>query len=222
MELTNEQALAEAKKRGLVPNDTKTPTVSKEAIFKIAIKRGLIKPREDGAGFLTRTKFSFADSDLGRKQVLEEEYGKGRAMKMGDRWLINDKKGWNYVDEDSLSWNDVGDLIGELPEVATATVGGAAGTIAGSGGASVPLGIAGATVGGAGGRGIKKLIARALGIKDSQTATEITQDMLESGLWGGAGQGAGLVLGKVLNKSLSPFKNKMTSSAQGRETLANK
>ena len=126
MEITKEQALAEAKKRGLVPGEAKAPSISREEVFKVAMERGLIKPREDGAGFLIRTKFSFADSDLGRKRVLEEEYGKGNSIKIGDNWLVKDKKGWNQLDGSSVLWDEIGDLadvVGELLEVTTATVG---------------------------------------------------------------------------------------------------
>ena len=103
MELTQEEALNIAKQRGLVSQDyqIQKAELSQEEALKMGIERGLVKPREDGAGFLVRTKFSFADTDAEKKQVLEDEYGKGNAYKYGDRWMINEggKKGFNYVDE---------------------------------------------------------------------------------------------------------------------------
>lgn len=218
MELTREEALKIAKERGLVPQDYQLPKaeLSQEEAIKIGIERGLIKPREDGAGFLTRTKFSFADTDKGRKQVLEDEYGKGNAYKYGDRWLINEgkNKGWNYVDENKLSWKDVADLIGDTPEVAGAT----AGAVLGSGVMSIPA----AGAGGAVGTGVKKLIAKAMGVDDRQTPMEIAQDLGESALWSSGGQAVGLGLVKGANKVLSPFADKMTPEAIARRELAKK
>lgn len=216
MSLSKEEAFKIAKERGLIPQDSVLPKteLSKEEALEIALERGLVKPREDGAGFLTRTKFSFADTDTGRKQVLEDEYGKGSAYKVNGRWLIKDEKGLNYVDEDSLSWTDAADLIGDIPEM----VGSGAGLFAGTGAGSIPLAMAG----GAGGRGVKKVIAKALGVNDSQTATEITKDMLESGLWSGGGQALGLGVAKLGSKALAPFKNKMTNEAVLRKNNANK
>ena len=218
MELTQEEALRIAKERGLVPQDYQLPKfeISQEEALKIGIERGLIKPREDGAGFLTRTKFSFADTDKGRKQVLEEEYGKGNAYKIGDRWLINEgkNKGWNYVDENKLSWKDVADLAGDVPEVAGAT----AGAVLGSGVMSIPA----AGVSGAVGTGVKKLIAKGIGIKNGQTPSEIAQDLGESALWSSGGQAVGLGIVKGANKALAPFADKMTPEAIARRELAKK
>ena len=216
MELTKEKALELAKERGLIPQDYEVPKVelSQEDAIKIGIERGLIKPREDGAGFLTRTKFSFADTDKGRKQVLEEKYGKNSAFKIDDRWLVRDEKGWNFVDENKLSWKDVADFAGDVPEM----VGGTAGAIAGTGWGSVPLAAGGTALG----AGAKKLIAKAMGINDNQTASEIAQDLGTSAAIGGVGQGVGVGLVKGANKVLAPFKGKMTPEAIARKDLAQK
>ena len=214
MGISREEALAIAKERGLIPQDYKVPAPSREEAFKLAIERGLIKPREDGAGFLTRTKFSFADSDAGRKQVLEDEYGKGKAIKFEGRWLISDKKGWNFVDEDGLSWNDAADLIGDIPEL----IGSVAGFVGGSGPASIPA----AAAGGAGGRLVKKGIANLLGIDNEQSLIENVKDLGESAAYAGTGQALGLGLVKVGGKILAPFKNKMTPEAIARRDLASK
>lgn len=218
MELTQEEALRIGKERGLVPQDYQLPKkeLSQEEVIKIGIERGLVKPREDGAGFLVRTKFSFADTEKGKKQVLEDEYGKGNAYKYGDRWLVNEggKKGFNFVDENKLSWKDAADLVGDVPEVAGAT----AGAVLGSGVMSIPA----AGVGGAVGTGVKKLIAKGIGIENGQTPAEIAQDLGESTLWSSGGQAAGLGIVKGVNKALAPFADKMTPEAIARRELAKK
>lgn len=197
-------------------DDSKQQQIKENFIMKTLSDIGSIKPREDGAGFLTRTKFSFADTEKGKKQVLEDEYGKGNAYKYGDRWLVNEggKKGFNFVDENKLSWKDAADLVGDVPEVAGAT----AGAVLGSGLMSIPA----AAAGGAAGTGIKKLIAKAMGINDGQTPTEIAKDLGESALWSGGGQAVGLGLIKGANKVLAPFADKMTPEAIARRELASK
>ncbi len=175
-------------------------------IMKTLTNIGAIKPREDGAGFLTRSKFSFASTDAGRKQVLEDEYGKGNAYKIGDRWLINEgkNKGWNYVDEKGFNWKDLADIAGDVPEIA--------GGIIGSRG-----GIVGAGAGSAGGDSIKKLIAKAMGINDNQNATEIAKDMAVSGVVGAGAQGLGNLVGKYgkigVDAITKPFANSMKTNA---------
>ena len=215
MSISREEALKLAKERGLVPQDqTLTSNLSKQDAFKMASDRGLIKPREDGAGFLTRTKFSFADTPQGQKQVLEEDYGKGNALKVGDRWVVKDDKGWNYVDENSLSWNDAADLVGDIPEM----VGAGYGAVAGMGMASVPM----AGLGGAAGDGVKKLIAKAMGINDNQSAGEIAKDLGESAAWSAGGQFAGLKALQAFNKVKAPFAKAMTPEAVARKAQASK
>lgn len=219
MALSKEEALKLAKERGLVASDYKPTPPSRAEAFKIAMERGLVKPRDDGAGFAVRTKFSFADTNQGKQQVLEEEYGKGNAINLGDKWIIKDKKGWNYVDADGFSWQELGkdifaDMTGDLPEMAGASFG----AIGGAGWGSIPL----AAAGGAAGDGVKKIIAKAIGINDNQTTGEIVSDLGESGLWSGVGQGVGNVLVKGINKGLAPFKSKMTADAVARRDLAKK
>lgn len=193
-------------------SDSEQSKIKDNFLIKSLTDIGAIKPREDGAGFLTRTKFSFADTDKGRRQVLEDEYGKGNAFKIDDKWMFLDKKGkLHHVDEEGLNWKDfTADWIGDIPEM----VGGGAGAIAGSGWGSIPL----AAAGSAGGAGIKKLIAKALGIKDEQTASEVAKDLGTSAALGGIGQGVGV--GTV--KALAPFKSKMTPDAIARKELAQK
>ncbi len=216
MNITEQKALEIAKERGLVPQDYQIPKpeLSPQDALKMAINRGLIKPREDGAGFLVRSKFSFADTDKGRKQVLEDSFGKGNAYKIGDRWLVKDNKGWNYVDEEGLSWNDFADLVGDTPEM----LGASAGMFAGSGLGSIPLAASGA----AGGRSVKKLIAKALEIEDNQSVGDIVEDLGTSAAFAGVGQGVGVALAKGLSKIAAPFANKMTPDAIARRDLANK
>lgn len=193
-------------------SDSEQSKIKDNFLIKSLTDIGAIKPREDGAGFLTRTKFSFADTDKGRKQVLEDEYGKGNAIKSGDRWLVYEGKGkgWNAVDEKGLSWKDIADFAGDTPEM----VGGTAGAIAGSGLWSIPTAAGGTALG----AGAKKLIAKAMGIEDNQTATEVAKDLGTSALAGGVGQTIGL----GLVKGLAPFKNKMTPDAIARKELAQK
>ena len=219
MELTQEEALKIAKQRGLVPQDYQIskPELTQEEAMKLGTEKGIIKPREDGAGFLARTKFSFADTDKGRKQVLEDEYGQGNAIKVDDRWLVYEGKGkgWNAVDEDGFNWKDItADFVGDIPEM----VGGAAGAIAGSGLMSIPAAAGGTALG----AGAKKLIAKAMGIEDNQTATEVAKDLGTSAALGGIGQGIGLGVVKGANKVLAPFKGKMTPEAIARKELAQK
>ena len=188
-------------------DDSKQQQIKENFIMKTLSDIGSIKPREDGAGFQVRSKFSFASTDKGKKQVLEDEYGKGNAYKYGDRWLVNEggKKGFNFVDENKLSWKDAADLVGDVPEMVGAGIGGALG----SGIMSVPA----AGAGGAAGTGIKKLIAKAMGINDGQTPTEIAKDLGESALWSGGGQA---VVGTGVwgaNKLLAPFSKSMKSNA---------
>jgi len=216
MKLSQDEAIKLAKERGLISQDYEAPKneLSKQDAIQIALERGLIKPREDGAGFLVRSRFSFADTDKGRKQVLEDEYGKGNAYKIDNRWLVKDKSGWNYVDEDGLSWNDAADIIGDIPEM----IGASAGMLAGSGVASVPMAAGGATAG----RGAKKVIAKLWGIEDNQSATDIAKDLGESALWSGTGQVVGLGAAKSINKLAAPFRSKMTPEAVARRDLASK
>lgn len=193
-------------------SDSEQSKIKDNFLIKSLSDIGAINPREDGAGFLTRTKFSFADTDKGRKQVLEDEYGKGNAIKVDNRWLVYEgkEKGWNAVDEKSLSWKDIADFAGDTPEM----VGGTAGAIAGSGLWSIPLASGGTALG----AGAKKLIAKAMGIEDNQTATEVAKDLGTSAALGGIGQGVGL----GLVKALAPFKSKMTPDAIARKELAQK
>ena len=215
MALSQEEAFKIAKERGLIPQEQEMKsTLSKEEAFQLAMDKGLIKPREDGAGFLTRTRFSFADTDKGRKQVLEDEYGQGNSIKVGDRWLVKDKKGWNYADEKSLSWTDAADLIGDLPEAVGAGVGG----VMGSGWLSVPAAAAGGAIGSA----TKKAIAKGLGINNDQAPMEIASDMGTSATYSALGQGAGVGLVKGVNKILAPYASKMTPEAIARTELARK
>lgn len=203
-------------KLGNLPSDYVNSYDYKKALLKSAINDGLITPREDGAGFKVRTKFSFADTVQGQKKVLEDEYGAGNAYKIGDRWLVRDKNGYNYVDEKGLSFKDVSaDIFGDLPELIGATTGGLIGFGAGGVGS-----VAGASVGGGLGDGVKKLIAKVLGVQDNQSAPDILKDMGDSALISGLGQGAGVLVGKIASKALSPNASKFTQDAKDRKTLA--
>jgi len=221
--ITQEQALEIAKQRGLVPSDYQLPKkeLSKTEAMQLAIERGLIKPREDGAGFLTRTKFSFADTDAERKQVLDDEYGKGNSYKVGNRWLVKDDKGWNYVNEDGLSWGDIGNIAGDIPEIAGTVAGGVAGTVAGPVGAT-----GGAVLGGAAGKSARDLIKNLIGIKETRNLGEKYSDIGKAGIMGGTAEMGGQALAKTggvaLTKLLAPFRSKMTPESVARRDLASK
>lgn len=207
-------------------------------VMKELINIGAVKPREDGAGFLTRTKFSFTDTDAEKKQVLEDEYGKGNAYKYGDRWMINEggKKGFNYVDENKLSWKDTtADIAGDIPEVLGGALGGTAGAI-GVGGVSlgvgaVPGATVGMTVGTGAGRSTKDIIKSLWGIDlrdDNSSFVDKTltkgKRALESGLIGGISDGLANKAGDIgkwgIDKVTKPFANKMTPEAIARRELA--
>ena len=222
MSYTKEELMKEAERRGFVnPNGstidkpeilTSKSKPTKAEVFKFAMERGLIKPRDDGIGFKIRTKFSLADTDNGRMGVLEDKYGKGNVAKINNQWMIRDDKGWNNVDESSLSWNDIADVAGDIPEVAGAV----AGSVAGSGLASVPM----AGVGASAGRGVKKILANLAGVKDNQTPLEIAKDLGESGVYGAGGQLLGLGLGKAIGKAAAPYAKDITPDALLRKQMA--
>jgi hypothetical protein len=209
-----------------IEENQKAHTKTDEDILSELIQNGEVKPREDGAGFLTRTKFSFADTDTGRKQVLEEEYGKGKAFKVGDRWLIQDKKGFNFVDEESLSWTDAADIIGDIPEEAGMLLGAIGGGLTGGGVASPVTAIGGAALGAGMGKSAKNLIAKALGIKDEKNLPQELIDIGKSMSYGASAEMGGRAIGKIgekgINKLLAPFKNDMTPAAIARRDLAKK
>lgn len=192
---------------------------------------GAIKPTEDGAGFMTRSKFGFADTDSERKQVLEDEYGKGNTLKLGDRWVYRDKKGFHYVDEDGLSWKDTtADILGELPEI-IGTTGGAligGGTTFGTGT------VAGASIGAGAGRSVKDLLKDVLGVNDREDKRGFLDKLLsksanvaESAGYGGLSEVGGKVIGDVGKKYIidpifKPFTNSIRPDADIIKSIAKK
>jgi len=158
---------------------------------------------QQGAGLpaSTRALFSFADTDEGRMDVLRKAFGDGNAArnkKTGEFYFKKDGA-WRRADEEGLSWADAIDFAGDVPEL----VGGAAGVVAGT-----PLGpagqIGGAAVGTAAGRGVKKLIAGAMGVEQNQTPMDIASDLGESALLGAGGEAGGKLLGAGVQKVLRP------------------
>lgn len=197
-------------------SDSEQSKIKDNFLIKSLTDIGAIKPREDGAGFLTRTKFGLAKNDKEKRQVLEDEYGKNIAIKTGDRWLVYEGKGkgWNAVDEKGLSWGDIGETLPSMIEPVFQTIGavggGALGGLAGGVGA-VPGTVAGGTVGTGAARSVKDLLRDILGVNDREDKRGFGEKLVDKSLgvvkdasYGGVAELGGIGVGKLADKYGKP------------------
>lgn len=139
-----------------------------------------------GASFLSEPadKLNYVRKRMGEENVAVSP--KGDIL-----WRKPQTQKWMPFDEPGLSWSDVADFAGDVPEL----VGGMAGAAAGAGGASV----IGAGVGSGAGNIVKQVVGRALLGQDSQqsAAGRALEAAASSGL-GAGGQAAGNLLARKL------------------------
>ena len=167
-----------------------------------------------GADIITRLKMGFAKPEY-KKAVLQEKYG---AENVG---IIDDKNDRNYgklvvkdneeillVDEETFSFKDFADTLGQAPELFGQIIGGVGGFLAGGGLASLPTGVAGAASGGAGGDLVRQKMADKMNVPSPEGVEK--GDLRDAAIRGAVGEVGGFALAKLAGRLLSPFKNSMT------------
>jgi hypothetical protein len=162
--------------------------------------------RSEGADIFTRAGASFKSDPKERLSYVKARLGAENVATTPQGEIVwrkpGDKK-WRAFDEAGLSLADVADFVGDVPEIAGATLGalagGAGGSVAGPGGTVVGS-VAGAAKGGALGNVAKQAISALLPGEESLRPVDRVKDVALSAAFSAGGQ----KLGNMLAKALSP------------------
>lgn len=173
---------------------------------------------DDGAGFWTRLKMSFADKPKEIAAILKKAFpgktvGQIERGKYKGEWAIQEGDKWKLVDEEGFSMSDIADMAGpSLPIVgsmAGEVLGAGVGTVAGAptGPGVILPATKGAIAGGALGAGAGEAARK--GIKGFMVPSETTlgEDVVDIGketAFGGAGTAAGIGMAKGAKALLAP------------------
>ena len=159
---------------------------------------------ETGAGFMDRVLASFKSNPESAANFYRTRYGQDNVrVEGGEVQFKAPKTGrWTQADPKRLDWGDLADLVGELPELIGAGVGGVMGATAGlpTGPGAVATALGGAAVGGAGGNIVKQTIGALVPGGDVETPLQRAGGVVQSGAWAGIGEGAGLLVQKGIIK----------------------
>jgi hypothetical protein len=176
---------------------------------------------ETGGGFLERGVTSFFNTPQGKQRALEHVFGvENTRVNLNNEveFFSPNTKKWTLLDEESVSFKDFMDIVGDLPEIVTgitgstlggvggAALGGALGLPGGPGGAVAGAGklgfagtVAGAGLGQAAGAKIKRVIQELFGVEPEEFsfgeefATGAGSELAAAGLLKGIKGGFGKV-----------------------------
>jgi hypothetical protein len=165
-----------------------------------------------------RTRLGFTSGQKQLWKTLVQDYGAANVLDLPDGRLIfrtGPEQPFQTVDESELTFNDMADLIGEIPEVA--------GQFLAMGATSIPGAMARAAVGGGGGRALKQLIGRGLGVAGPETSGEAAAEIGVSGATAGISEGIGQLAVRTATRFVSSFFKKAplhkSVTEEGRETI---
>jgi len=154
-----------------------------------------------GAGAGVRTGASFINNPEDRLKYVQSKLGVDNVATTpkGDLiWRKPGEQSWKNFDEAGLSWKDVADFAGDVPELVTGAAGGWGGSVAG------------AAAGSAAGNVVKQIIGSVLGPSDSQeTMGSRAWETAKSALFGGGGQ----AVGNVVSRGLASRSTKIAEDA---------
>lgn len=171
-----------------------------------------VNPRDEAdLGFLTRVKYAIEPIESNRRALLTQQFG-AENVKEDEKGDVYIRQGDTFlpVNKDGLSFTDLTDVAGSLPE----SLGAGAGAVLGLGAASVP----GAIVGGATGSALRQSLSGLLGTPQVATPMERATETGLSGAFGGLGAFAGNKLkegAKKLAPTLSKFMPNLKKDAFG-------
>ncbi len=182
---------------------------------------------EGDLSFGERSRLGLASDPTLRRSTLEGDFGaenvldtpEGLAFRRGPDQpfgLVDKKFSLLSGGLEGLSFGDVGDVLGEIPEL----VGGGVGAILGGGTglatgglSTLPGAAAGGGIGQATGRGIRHGLASAFGV-DTPGGIDLLTDLAIAGLVGTTAELGAFVVAKAAGKVIAPFKGAVTQEAK--------
>lgn len=168
---------------------------------------------EPDLGFVTRTKYSLEPIEANREEILRQALGPenvGRDPKTNELVVKQDGY-WMPVNKPGISFTDVTDIAGALPEMIPATIGAGIGGTAGAllsaptGGVAAPIAIpggvaAGRAIGGAVGNAFRQGLSAVVS-PGEQVATP-SERLVSAGVSGLTNMAVGGLLDKILPKKV--------------------
>lgn len=153
--------------------------------------------QEADLGFIDRARYSIEPIQSNRTALLAQEFGEENISQdaEGNIYLRQGNE-FRPINKDSLSFTDVADFAGAIPEMAGGVVGGLAGLFGGAvttgGAVSVPAAVALGAAGAGAGSAARQGLSAALGTPQVATIGERALETGTSAAFGGAGTALGI------------------------------